>query len=112
MEKEIQAETRKAEEAQRRQRVQQEKANAKENEQEQQNDDERNKPDQSDRSPSSGGGHDRGVDKAAPAKKVRVVKMTPAQKRDLTKLIGAYLAEHPDQGGKAIDQVQSELRSQ
>jgi hypothetical protein len=43
-------------------------------------------------------------------KKVRIVKMTPAQKRDLGKLIGAYLAEHPDQGGKAIDQVQTELR--
>ena len=106
LEKEIQVETRKAEEAQRRQRVRQEE------------------PDQPS-SPSSGekgrdregsgrdrdrGGNDQGADKSPPAKRVRIVKMTPAQRRDLAKLIGAYLSEHPDQGGKAIDQVQSELR--
>jgi hypothetical protein len=36
--------------------------------------------------------------------------MTPAQKRDLAKLISAYLVEHPDQGGRTIEQVQSEVR--
>jgi hypothetical protein len=113
LEKEIQVETKKAEEAQRRQRVRQEQ------------------PDEGAPPPASGGkesrgrdgdrareGNDRGRDgndRAAektppPAKKVRVVKMTPAQRRDLAKLIGAYLGEHPDQGGRAIDQVQSEMR--
>jgi len=89
LEKEIQVETRKAEEAQRRQHVRQEK------------------PDDS--SPRDSQPADQGrSERAAPAPKV--VKMTPAQKRDLAKLIGAYLAEHPEQGGKAVEQVQAEMR--
>jgi hypothetical protein len=39
----------------------------------------------------------------------RTVKMTATQKRDLARLIGAYLAEHPDQGDRAIDQVRAEV---
>ena len=99
LEKEIQVETKKAEDAQRRQRVRQ---------------------DDSDDAPTHGGrsssDQERGGDRSGPAKSapvvkpVKIVKMTPAQKRDLAKLIAAYLAEHPDQGGRAIDQVQSEMR--
>jgi hypothetical protein len=100
MEKEIQAETKKAEDAQRRQRVRQ---------------------DDSDESPARGSGspsdRERGADREAPAKsptpaRVKIVKMTPAQKRDLARLISAYLAEHPDQSGRTIDQVQSQVQSQ
>jgi hypothetical protein len=108
LEKEIQLETRKAEEAQRRQRVRQEEP----------------EPDDHPSPPSGGykdrdregsnrvrdGNDERGADRSPPPRPPRIVKMTPAQKRDLAKLIGAYLAEHPDQGAKAIDQVQSELR--
>jgi hypothetical protein len=106
LEKEIQAETKKAEEAQRRQRVRQDRQDKEEQQPE---------PDR----PSSSGGHKEstdhqgnsdGADKSPAAKKVRIVKMTPGQKRDLAKLIGAYLAEHPNDGGKAIDQIQSEIR--
>jgi hypothetical protein len=93
LEKEIQAETKKAEEAQRRQRVRQEQPE--------------------DDSPKRGGGEsadqNRGAaERAAP--KVKIMKMTAAQKRDLAKLIAAYLAEHPEQGGKAVEQVQAEMR--
>jgi hypothetical protein len=107
LEKEIQVETKKAEEAQRRQRVRQEKSS--------------DEPDESS-TPASGRKEsrdrdrngDNGADNSTPAKRApapaRTVKMTPAQKRDLAKLISAYLAEHPDEGGKAIDQVQSQLR--
>jgi hypothetical protein len=99
LEKEIQAETKKAEDAQRRQRVRQ---------------------DDSDESPARGGGssseRERGdreaPDKSPPPARVKIVKMTSAQKRDLAKLIGAYLAEHPDQGGRTIDQVQSQVQSE
>jgi hypothetical protein len=106
LEKEIQAETKKAEEAQRRQQARHQQ------------------PDEESSPPPSGGKEsrerqnserqeqkDKEKEKAPPpAKKVRIVKMTPAQKHDLGKLIGAYLAEHPDQGGKTIGDVQSEMR--
>ena len=81
LEKEIQVETKKAEDAQRRQRVRQ---------------------DDSDDAPTHGGrsssDQERGGDRSGPAKSapvvkpVKIVKMTPAQKRDLAKLIAAYLA--------------------
>jgi hypothetical protein len=93
MEKEIQVETKKAEDAARRQR-----------------------PRDSDES-SRGGDDDRGRNRASQGtnaappvmRKPKIVKMTPVQKRDLAKLIGAYLAEHPDQGGKAIEEVRGEI---
>jgi hypothetical protein len=94
MEKEIQAETRKAEESARRQRPRESIE-------------------------SSRGGEDDARDRtaappetkvsAAAVHKVKVVRMSPGQKRDLAKLIGAYLAEHPDQGGKTIDELRSEV---
>jgi hypothetical protein len=93
MEKEIQAETRKAEESNRRQRARQTEG---------------------DETPASTKDGDRDRERQvapprAPAP-VRIVRMTPAQKRDLARLIAAYLAEHPDQGNKAIDQVQTEMK--
>ena len=87
MDKEVQEETRKAEEASRRQRAHQESS------------DEEVAPRREERAP----------ERVAPAPKVHVVKMTPAQKRDLARLIKLYLAEHPNQGGKAIDQVENEV---
>jgi hypothetical protein len=102
LEKEIQAETRKAEESSRRQRAH---------------------AGDSDDNPSGGDDNGRGNDQASPPNnspknpppknappKVRIVKMTPAQRRDLARLIGAYLAEHPEQGSRSIDQVQTEMR--
>jgi hypothetical protein len=88
MEKEVQEETRKAEEAQRRQRARQE------------TEEEAPPP--------------RHMERAAereppPPPKVKIVKMTPAQKRDLGRLIKAYLAEHPDQRAKPIGEVESEV---
>jgi hypothetical protein len=87
MEKEIQEETRKAEESSRRQRARQESS-----------DEEAATPRE-----------ERAAERTPPAPKVRVVKMTPAQKRDLARLIKLYLAEHPDQEGKAIGQVENEV---
>ena len=96
MDKEVQAETRKAEEAARRQRARQ---SASDNE--------------TSGAQNRGGqdrGEDRGPEHAPAAPKVKIVKMTPTQRRDLARLIQLYLAEHPDQGGKAIDQVENEVR--
>jgi hypothetical protein len=93
LDKEIQAETKKAEEATRRQNSR--RANSRDEE-------------------SSAGekSEHRGVDReparSAPPK-VRTVRMTAAQKRDLARLIRLYLAAHPDQRGKAIDQVETEV---
>src|ERR1051325_4681912 len=92
LEKEIQVETRKAEEAQRRQHVRQEK------------------PDEPSPSSREAEGSDQGRDAPRGKMGAKIVKMTPAQKRDLAKLIGAYLAEHPEQGGKAVEQAQAEMR--
>jgi hypothetical protein len=84
MEKEVQEETRKAEEAQRRQHVRQE------------TEEEAPPP--------------RRVEREPPAPpKVKIVKMTPAQKHDLARLIKAYLTEHPDQGARPIGEVENEV---
>jgi hypothetical protein len=91
MDKEVQAETRKAEEAARRQRAHQ---SASDNETS---------------SARNRGGEDREPERAPAAPKVKIVKMTPTQRRDLARLIRLYLAEHPDQGGKAIDQIENEV---
>jgi hypothetical protein len=93
MEKEIQAETRKAEESARRQRPRESDESSGER------DDDRGR----------GAGAQNARPPEPPARKVRVVKMTPAQKRDLGRLIGAYLAEHPDQGNRPLDEVRSEV---
>jgi hypothetical protein len=85
MEKEVQAETRKAEESSRRQRAREET-------------EEEAPP--------------RRVEHEPPAPKVlkvKIVRMTPAQKHDLARLIKAYLAEHPDQGAKPIGEVENEV---
>ena len=95
MDKEVQAETRKAEEAARRQRARQ---SASENE---------TSGTQVHRGEDRG--EDRGPERTAAAPKVKIVKMTPTQRRDLARLIRLYLAEHPDQRGKAIDQVENEV---
>ena len=50
-----------------------------------------------------------GPERTAAAPKVKIVKMTPTQRRDLARLIRLYLAEHPDQRGKAVDQVENEV---
>ena len=87
LDKEVQEETRKAEESARRQRARQD------TEEEQQ--------------PPA-----RRVEREPPAPKVpkvKIVKMTPAQKHDLARLIKAYLAEHPEQGAKAIGEVENEV---
>ncbi len=101
MDKEVQAETRKAEEAARRQRARQ---SASDNE---------TSGTQGHRGQDRGGedrgGEDRGPERAPAAPKVKIVKMTPTQRRDLARLIRLYLAEHPNQGGKAIDQVENEV---
>lgn len=109
LEKEIQIETRKAEEAQRRQRVRQEEPDQPSSPSGGYKDRDREGTTNRVRDRDDGKGEDRQPAKEV-TKKARIVKMTPAQKRDLARLIGAYLAEHPDQGAKAIDQVQSELR--
>jgi hypothetical protein len=84
MEKEVQEETRKAEDAQRRQRARQE------------TEEEAPPP--------------RRVEREPPAPpKVKIVKMTPAQKHDLARLIKVYLAEHPDQGARPIGEVENEV---
>ena len=93
MEKEIQAETRKAEEAARRQRPRESDESSGERD--------------SDRDRRAGGEAAGPIEPAA--RKVRVVKMTPAQKRDLARLISAYLAEHPDQANRPLDEVRSEV---
>jgi hypothetical protein len=87
LDKEVQEETRKAEESARRQRARQE------TEEEQQ--------------PTA-----RRVEHEPPAPKVpkvKIVKMTPAQRHDLARLIKAYLAEHPEQGAKPIGEVENEV---
>lgn len=98
MDKEVQAETRKAEEAARRQHARQAAS------------DHEGSGAGSDEGP---GAHERGTktqpERPVAAPKVHVVKMTAPQKRDLARLIRLYLAEHPDQGGKAIDQVENEV---
>ena len=86
LDKEVQEETRKAEESSRRQRARQE------TEEEQQ--------------PA------RRVEHEPPAPKVpkvKIVKMTPTQKHDLARLIKAYLAEHPEQEAKPIGEVENEV---
>jgi hypothetical protein len=92
LDKEIQAETRKAEEATRRQKTRQ--------------------ADTEESSPAPEKSEHRGADRE-PARSapppVRTVKMTAAQKRDLARLIHLYLAAHPDQRGRAIDQVETEV---
>ncbi|HUC08399.1 MAG TPA: hypothetical protein VMR96_09950 [Solirubrobacterales bacterium] len=93
MEREIEVETKKAQEATRRQSHSQRDS-----------DDDAN--DRTDSRPSTVPVR---APKAAPAPRSAVIKMTASQKRDLARLIGIYLAAHPDQGGKAIDQVQSEM---
>jgi hypothetical protein len=86
MEKEVQEETRKAEESARRQRARQE------------TEEEAPPPRQVEREPP-----------APKVPKVKIVKMTPAQKHDLARLIKAYLAEHPDQGARPIGEVENEV---
>ena len=84
LEKEVQEETRKAEESARRQRARQE------------TEEEAPPPRRAEREP------------PAP-KPPKIVKMTPAQRHDLARLIKAYLAEHPDQGAKPIGEVENEV---
>lgn len=88
LEKEVQEETRKAEESARRQRARQE------------TEDEAPPPRRVERAAER--------EPAAPPK-VKVVRMTPAQKHDLARLIKAYLAEHPDQGARPIGEVENEV---
>jgi hypothetical protein len=38
-------------------------------------------------------------------------KMTAAQRKDLAKLLGLYLAEHPEGGGTSIERLRTELSS-
>jgi len=89
MDKEVQEETRKAEEASRRQRARQESS------------DEEAEPRRDER--------ERAPERVPTPPKVKVVKMTPAQKRDLGRLIKAYLTEHPDQRAKPIGEVENEV---
>jgi hypothetical protein len=108
LEKEIQVETKKAEEAQRRQRVRQEKSTDDSNESSPAaRKDNRDRNGDNGADESSGGAQN---NQKKPPKEPRIVKMTPAQKRDLGKLLGAYLAEHPGEGNTTVDQVQAQLR--
>ena len=91
LEKEIQAETRKAEEAQRRQRVRQEEP-------------EEDSPPRGGREPAE---QNRTVERPAP--KVKIVKMTPAQKRDLAKLLEVYVAEHPEGKSQTAEEIKRNL---
>jgi hypothetical protein len=93
MEREIQAETKKAEEASRKQ----DRANSED---------------------SSGAVTDetpkatptRGTKKvAAPIAAASVPRMTPAQKRELARLLGLYLAEHPDDASKSVEQIRNDV---
>ena len=97
MEKEIQAETRKAEDAARRQRPRDERESSRGDEDDGRGRNDSAREDQKRPSPPP-----------AP-RKLKIIKMTPAQKRDLAKLIGTYLVEHPEQGGKSIEQVRDEV---
>jgi hypothetical protein len=84
LEKEIQAETKKAEETSRRQHGQ------------------AGGTQPTHKGPSEDADSSRAAAKAAP-------RMTGAQKKELAKLLGAYLAEHPDDGGKTIEQLRGDL---
>jgi hypothetical protein len=90
LDKEVQEETRKAEEAQRRQRARQDSI-----------DREEAAPRHEER--------ERVPEREPAPPKIKIVKMTPAQKRDLGRLIKAYLAEHPDQRAKPIGEVENEV---
>ena len=87
LDKEVQEETRKAEEASRRQRARQE-------------------TEEQEQPPARRAEHEPPAPKVP---KVKIVKMTPAQKHDLARLIKAYLAEHPEQGAKPIGEVENEV---
>ena len=60
-----------------------------------------------------------GEDEAAPATDTAdrsaaarpAPKMTAAQKKDLARLLGLYLADHPDQGATSAEQLRAELGS-
>ncbi len=90
MEKEVQEETRKAEESSRRQRARQESTDEEQSPRRVESAPEREPP-------------------APKVPKVKIVKMTPAQKHDLAHLIKLYLAEHPDQGARSIGEVENEV---
>lgn len=90
LDKEVQEETRKAEESTRRQRARQESS-----------DKEEAAPRQEER--------ERAPERAPPPPKIKIVRMTPAQRHDLARLIKAYLAEHPDQGARPIGEVENEV---
>ncbi len=107
MEKEVQEETRKAEQAERRQSARQKDQQGHD---EGQDEGRGERESEHERQPRNRVTEEHVPERAPPpAPKVRIVRMTPAQKRDLGRLIKLYLAEHPDQGGKAIGQVENEV---
>jgi hypothetical protein len=101
LEKEIQAETKKAQEAARRQGREHRSAD--------------DSDDDDDRMPRAAlhvGNKSPGDGKSSRASTAKMTaKMTAAQKKELARLLGLYLAEHPDHGGRAVEQVRSDVAS-
>jgi hypothetical protein len=97
MEKEIQAETKKAEDAARKQ-------NRSHTDSDDQGGDEATP-----KSSAARGSKAAGASKSAAVPKSTVSKMTAAQKKDLARLLGLYLAEHPNDGDRPIEQVRSDV---
>jgi len=86
IEKEIQAETKKAEDASRRQN--------------------RTPPKK------SAGDEEETTSGARGTTTARGPKMTAAQRKDLARLLASYLAEHPDEGSRTIEQVREALKAE
>ena len=104
MEKEIQAETRKAEEASR-------KHDRSQADSEDSGEDATPPKSSPARSAKAAAAAPKGAatPKSAAAPKSAGPKMTAAQKKDLARLLGLYLADHPNDGDRSIDQVRSEV---
>jgi hypothetical protein len=92
MEKEIEAETKKAQEGARRQN------------QSQGSDDGSTEAE----TPKAAAARNR---KSAAASKANTPRMTATQKRDLARLLGLYLSEHPADGGIAVEQVRAQVKA-